>query len=153
MSAHSEGGISDDGFAESRRNARILALQALYEWDAVKHPPLPALQRIADDFPVDAGRKSVLSYASTLVQDVQQDEQRLDLLIQGHATTFPVNQLAGVDRNALRLALTEITRRHAPPMVAVSEAVELAKIYGGEGSGRFVRGVLGGVLAELSPDP
>ena len=140
-------------FAESRRSARAIALQALYEWDAVKHSPDDSLNWIADDFIVDADRESVLSYASTLVEDVQEDEERLDRLIQAHATAYPVSQLAAVDRNAIRLALTEITNERVPVAMAISEAVELARTYGAESSARFVHGVLGGVLAELSPEP
>ena len=145
-------GATEKKFTESRRNARAIALQALFEWDAVKHPPDDSLTWIADDFIVDADRESVLSYASILVEDVQEDEERLDGLIQAHATAYPVSQLAAVDRNAIRLALTEITHQRVPVAMAIDEAVELAKTYGAESSARFVHGVLGGVLAELSPD-
>ena len=140
-------------FAESRRSARVIALQALYEWDAVRHPPADSVGRIADDFLEDAARESVLSYAAVLVADVQQDEARLDGLIQAHAAAYPVGQLAAVDRNALRLALSEITNERVPVAIAIDEAVELARAYGAESSARFVHGVLGGVLAELSPEP
>ena len=140
-------------FTGSRRSARALALQALYEWDAVRHPPADSVGRIADDFLEDAVRESVLSYAAVLVADVQQDEDRLDRLIQAHATAYPVRQLAAVDRNALRLALSEITNERVPVAIAIDEAVELARTYGAESSARFVHGVLGGVLAELSLAP
>ncbi len=140
-------------FTESRRSARALALQALYEWDAVRHPPADSVGRIADDFLEDTVRESVLSYAAMLVADVQQDEDRLDRLIQAHATAYPVRQLAAVDRNALRLALSEITNERVPAAIAIDEAVELARTYGAESSARFVHGVLGGVLAELSLAP
>ena len=140
-------------FAESRRSARAIALQALYEWDAVKHSPADSVGRIADDFIEDAVRKPILAYAAALVADVQQDEARLDGLIQAHATAYPVSQLATVDRNALRLALSEITRERVSPAIAIDEAVELARTYGTESSARFVHGVLGGVLAELSIAP
>lgn len=140
-------------FAESRRSARAIALQALYEWDAVRHPPADSVGRIADDFVEDADRESVLSYAAALVEDVREDEERLDRLIQKHATAYPVSQLAAVDRNALRLALSEITRERVSPAIAIDEAVELARVYGAESSARFVHGVLGGVLAELTNAP
>ncbi len=141
-----------DQFIESRRSARAIALQALYEWDAVRHPPADSVGRIADDFLEDTVRESILSYAAALVADVQQDEASLDGLIQAHATAYPVSQLATVDRNALRLALSEITHGRVPPAIAIDEAVELARTYGAESSARFVHGVLGGVLAELSID-
>ncbi len=140
-------------FIESRRSARAIALQALYEWDAVKHLPADSVGRIADDFIEDADRESVLSYAAALIADVQQDEERLDRLIQEHATAYPVSQLAAVDRNALRLALSEITHERVPAAIAIDEAVELARTYGAESSARFVHGVLGGVLAELTNAP
>ena len=146
-------GAAVDRFVESRRSARAIALQALYEWDAVKHLPADSVARIADDFVQDADRESVLSYAAALVEDVQQDEERLDRLIQQHATAYPVSQLATVDRNAIRLALSEITHERVPAAIAIDEAVELARTYGAESSARFVHGVLGGVLAELSIAP
>lgn len=153
MSPSQANGGGADQFVESRRSARAIALQALYEWDAVRHPPADSVGRIADDFLEDAVRESILSYAAILVTDVQQDEARLDRLIQEHATAYPVSQLATVDRNALRLALSEITHERVPPAIAIDEAVELARTYGAESSARFVHGVLGGVLAELSIAP
>lgn len=153
MSQVSADSTTVDRFAESRRSARAIALQALYEWDAVKHPPADSVGRIADDFLEDTVRDSILSYAAVLVADVQQDEARLDGLIQAHATAYPVSQLATVDRNAIRLALSEITNERVPAAIAIDEAVELARTYGAESSARFVHGVLGGVLAELSIAP
>lgn len=153
MSQASTDSAAVDRFIESRRSARAIALQALYEWDAVKHLPVDSLGWIADDFVQDADRESVLSYAAALVEDVQEDEERLDRLIQEHATAYPVSQLAAVDRNTLRLALSEITRERVPVAIAIDEAVELARTYGAESSARFVHGVLGGVVAELSIDP
>ena len=153
MSQASTNGAAIDRFVESRRSARAIALQALYEWDAVKHPPADSVGRIADDFLEDAVRDSILPYAAALVADVQQDEARLDGLIQAHATAYPVSQLAAVDRNAIRLALSEITNERVPAAIAIDEAVELARTYGAESSARFVHGVLGGVLAELSIAP
>ena len=61
-------------------------------------------------------------------------------------------QLAIIDRNVLRIALSEVIWELAPPKVAINEAVELAKSFGGDGSARFVNGVLGSTLAELRPD-
>ena len=140
-------------FAASRRSARAIALQALYEWDAVRHPPNDTIGRIADEeYSENSSLESIVSYASILVADVQQDEARLDGLIQEHATSYPVSQLAGVDRNAIRLAISEITNERVPAAVAIDEAVELARTYGAESSARFVHGVLGGVLAELLID-
>ncbi len=153
MSPSQTNGAAADQFVESRRSARAIALQALYEWDAVRHPPADSVGRIADDFIEDGVREPILSYAAALVTDVQQDEARLDGLIQAHATAYPVSQLATVDRNALRLALSEITNERVPPAIAIDEAVELARTYGAESSARFVHGVLGGVLAELSIAP
>jgi len=151
--APTDGAAVVDRFVESRRSARAIALQALYEWDAVKHPPADSVGRIADDFIEDAVREPILSYAAVLVADVQHDEASLDRLIQKHATAYPVSQLATVDRNALRLALSEITNERVPAAIAIDEAVELARTYGAESSARFVHGVLGGVLAELSIAP
>ena len=128
-------------------------MQALYEWDAVKHSPADSVGRIAGESVAGAARVKILSYATALVADVQQDEAALDRLIQAHATAYPVSQLASVDRNTLRLALTEITSKRVSAAIAIDEAVELARTYGTESSARFVHGVLGGVLAELAIAP
>ncbi|MBI4328274.1 MAG: transcription antitermination factor NusB [Chloroflexi bacterium] len=135
----------------TRRRARILALQALFEGDASGHLPREALQR---QFASQGdGDEEALAYAQLLVSKVLAEKSRLDGLIQRYASAWPVKQIAAVDRNVLRLALCELLLvLDTPPKVAISEAVEIAKAYGGESSSRFVNGVLGKVFQETFTD-
>jgi N utilization substance protein B len=134
-----------------RRRARRLTLQALYEWDTVEHEPDASLVRLTEEDPKSQTGETV-AYAEKLLELATANRSRLDRIIQTHASAWPVEQMAAVDRNILRMALSEIIWDLAPPKVAINEAVELAKSFGGEGSARFVNGVLGGALAELRPD-
>lgn len=130
--------------ASRRRLARHIALQALYEVDAVAHDPDATVTRWASEH--TAG-DAALAYARQLVTGVLQEREELDTLLQGSAPLFPVPRIAPVDRAVLRLALYELLHVPAiPPKVAINEAVELAKEFGGDNSGRFVNGVLGDVM-------
>lgn len=137
-----------------RRQARIVALQALYEIDCVHHPPGTVLQqRIQENDMPDEGE----AFARLLVLGVLEHQARLDALIATYAPEWPVEQMSIVDRNVLRIALFElIVDGHTPPKVAINEAVELAKLFGSDSSPRFVNGVLGTLfaqhLAETRPD-
>ena len=124
-----------------RRQARILALQALYEIDSTRHPAGTVLdQRLAED-PLSAEGEA---FARELVTGVMKHQARLDELIQHYAPEWPVDQIAVVDRNILRIAVYELLfDSDTPPKVAINEAVELAKMFGSDSSPRFVNGVLG----------
>ena len=132
-----------------RRLARQLALEVLYEWDTVGHDIDVALDRRVQDDQIRTDSE-VFVFAERLAALVVEDAGRLDQLIQSKATSWPLNQIAVIDRNILRLALCEIASHETPAGVAINEAVELAKSFGSESSGRFVNGVLGSVLAELN---
>lgn len=130
-----------------RRRARGLALQALYEVDSVGHPAEKVIARHVDENRtlgpdgVDFLRRSVLG---TL-----QEAAVLDRWIAACAPEWPVEQLAVVDRNILRLALWEIRfAKETPIKVAINEAVELAKRYSSDSAPRFVNGVLGTLADE-----
>jgi N utilization substance protein B len=129
-----------------RRRARALALQALYEVDCVGHTPEYVIGRYLDENPglgedgVDFLRRSV---AGTL-----ESVPTLDAWIAGCAPAWPVDELAVLDRNILRLALWEFrVGQETPVKVAINEAVELAKRYSSDNAPRFINGVLG-TLAE-----
>ena len=128
-----------------RRQARIIALQALYEIDCANHAISEVLgQRVKDGSITDAVRPFVYE----LVTGVIQAQERLDALIQQYAPEWPVDQMAIVDRNVLRIAIYEIMISTATPLrVVINEAVELAKAYGSDTSPRFVNGVLGSLVA------
>jgi N utilization substance protein B len=132
-----------------RRQGRILALQTLYESDMTEHSVAAVLARLRAQ---DATPPDTLAYASELVTGVRANEVRIDAEIERAAPAFPVEQLPAIDRNILRIAIYELLHAlDVPPKAAINEAVEIAKEYGGEGSIRFVNGVLGTVLAQLQP--
>lgn len=134
----------------ARREARIAAFQTLYEMDVAKHPPGAVLDRLAAEkqLPNDA-----IAYARELVVGVVRHKAGLDRQIQHAAPNWPLNQIAAVDRNILRVALWECLyqRSKVPVGVAIDEAVELAKLFGTESSSRFVNGVLGTLVAQEGP--
>ncbi|MHB1296699.1 MAG: transcription antitermination factor NusB [Anaerolineae bacterium] len=129
-----------------RRRARIAALQALFEVDIVHHDPGCSLQERLDESPIpDSG----VAFCRALVQGVMQHREGLDGVIHRIAPEWPIDQMAPIDRNILRLAAFEIMfDASAPPKVAINEAVELAKLFGSDSSGRFVNGVLGTLLSQ-----
>lgn len=127
-----------------RRLARELALKALYEIDLVGHAPATVLH---ERFGAEENLTTrVQSYASKLVNGILVVVDQLDDYIQSHAPEWPLDQVAVVDRNLLRIALYEFTAGRVPVKVAINEAVELAKEYGTDSSPRFVNGVLGALV-------
>ena len=133
--------------ASIRRRARIAALQALYETDCTKHKMETALARLKAE---ETLPQEALSFSEELVKGVFQNKSELDALIKKFAPAFPLEQMPIIDRNILRLAIFEILFNDKTPFkVAINEAIELAKTFGGESSSRLVNGVLGGVVSEL----
>jgi len=128
-----------------RRMARELALQVLYEVDLVGHAPAVVLNERFTTADEVNGRVS--GYARRLVEGVLASTPELDTYIQSHAPEWPLDQVAVVDRNLLRLALYEFTAGRVPVKVAINEAVELAKEFGTDSSPRFVNGVLGALVS------
>lgn len=138
----------------ARRQARILALQALYENDTAHHDAVEVLVRHTEERAVTP---RVSEYARELVDGVQAHLDELDAAIEGVAHEWPLSQMASIDKNILRLAIYEILYNNAvPARGAINEAVELAKRFGGDTSSRFVNGVLGAIAGqsiELPPSP
>ena len=130
-----------------RRRARIVALQALFEADNSNHKPMESLRRIIES---QRTGKGPAAFASELVQGVLTNQKDLDERIAKAAPAWPVDQLSAVDRNILRLAISEMLGDNGTPVRAViNEAVELAKTFGSEKSSSFVNGVLGSIAEEL----
>ena len=128
-----------------RHRARILALKTLFEVDSAHHSPDQILERQSEEAPPPP---EVLEFARELVHGVVENRERLDEVIRKNAPAWPLEQVAVVDRNILRLAIYEIVIDNRVPMrAAINEAVELAKEFGGEASPKFVNGVLGSVAA------
>lgn len=125
----------------------MVALQALFEIDMTNHDPLAVLsERFAERELPPEGE----SFARALVMGTLDHRQAIDALIQRVAPEWPVEQIAGVDRAILRLAVYELVFDHqASPKVIINEAVELAKTFGSDSSRRFVNGALGALVAQL----
>lgn len=124
-----------------RTRARSIALQALYEIDVTGHPAeLVWQERIAEEN-IDA--KSA-EFAHQIVVGVSPLFEILDQFLSDHAPEWPMDQVAIIDRNILRMALWEFAIYGKTPVkVTINEAVELAKLFGSDSSSRFVNGVLG----------
>jgi len=130
-----------------RHKARELALQALYEIDSAGHAITVVLDHRLDDDPLN--NEKAEQFLRDLVSGVLDYQSDLDLLIHELAPEWPVLQMAIVDRNILRLAIYELAaRRDTPLKVAINEAVELAKLYGGDSAARLINGVLGTVASK-----
>ncbi|MFQ5861059.1 MAG: transcription antitermination factor NusB [Dehalococcoidia bacterium] len=130
----------------SRRRARKLAVQALYEAQVAGHSWERSLDRLLEEASVSS---ETASFARELVPGVDMQQPTLDQLITRLAPLWPVEQLAVIDATILRLALFELLfYPTTPPKVVINEAVELAKLYGSENSPKFVNGVLGTFMEE-----
>jgi N utilization substance protein B len=131
---------------KARRRARSLALQALYEIDSVEHPVEEVLQERLEEEPL---QQEAVEFARMLVTGVVEHRAAMDVIIQKLAPEWPLDQMAVIDRNILRLAILEFAiLRSAPVKVAINEAVELAKLFGSDSTPRFVNGVLGTLAAQ-----
>ncbi|GCE47248.1 NusB antitermination factor [Thermosporothrix hazakensis] len=134
-----------------RRQARIVALQTLYEYDTANHDPFEVLQRHAQERNLHT---KVVEYAHELLQGVCDHLAEVDAHIQSAAREWPLQQMARIDKNILRLAIYEILFNNTvPAKAAINEAVELAKIFGSDTSSRFVNGVLGTIFNRAQQQP
>ena len=126
---------------KSRTKARSIALQALYEVDISGHPAAQAIEERLVDEPLD---NSLADFARQIVFGVLPIVEKLDDFIAQHAPEWPMDQVAVIDRNILRIALWEFAVSGVTPIkVAINEAIEMSKIYGSDSTPRFVNGVLG----------
>ncbi len=124
-----------------RRRARIVTLMALYEADSVGHDAQAILERLLRETPLPADAQE---FARHLVKGVLAHQQEIDEVIRRAAPAWPLEQVAIIDRNILRLAVFEtLIDNKVPVRAAINEAVELAKHFGSQASPRFVNGVLG----------
>lgn len=124
-----------------RTKARSVALQVLYEIDLVGHQPGIIWQDRLADLDLD---ERLVDFAHQIIIKIYPIMQELDIIIAEHAPEWPLDQVATIDRNIIRIALWEIAVDGKTPIkVAINEAVELAKLFGSDSSARFVNGVLG----------
>ncbi len=128
-----------------RTRARSLALQALYEIDLTNHLLGTVVENRLNDSPMD---EKLENFVFEIVRGVWPIKDKLDMFIAEHAPEWPLDQVAIIDRNILRIALWEFAVRGDTPIkVAINEAVELAKRYGSDSTPRFVNGVLGSLAS------
>ena len=122
-------------------------MQALFEIDIARHDAEVVLQQRFAVKPLpEAGR----DFARTLVHGILEHQAELDALIRDNAPEWPLDQVAVIDRNILRMAIFEfVVEGNTPVKVAINEAVELAKLFGSDSSGRFVNGVLGAIVSQI----
>ncbi len=131
-----------------RRRARAIALQVLFEVDLVGHNTEEVASRLLEK---EGFSEENASFARQLVNGVISNKETIDLNIRKLASAWPIEQIPVVDRNILRLAISEILLDNKVPVkVAINEAIELAKKFGSDNSPKFVNGVLGSVSALLS---
>jgi len=129
----------------ARREARILALLVLYEADTAQHPAGEVLQRHINEHPEMSDE--IRDYVTQLVSGVMTGMAGLNAILAECAPEFPVDQIAPIDRNIIRIALCEMKQELAPPKVAINEAIEIAKEFGSDSTPRYVNGVLGAATA------
>ncbi len=135
----------------NRHLARTLAMQTLFEWDFRKSAsgaPEALLGHNKQEFAPDFDDHG---FADMLVKGVLKHQSDIDVLITTFAPEWPLQQITVVDRNILRIGIFELkfAKGEVPPKVAINEAIELAKSFGGESSGKFVNGVLGSIFKEM----
>ncbi|MEM7800933.1 MAG: transcription antitermination factor NusB [Chloroflexota bacterium] len=130
----------------TRRRARRITLEVLYEHDLADHPALPTLARRLEEQPMES---MGTEFAEKLIVGILDYRDRMDSIISRFAPEWPLDQMAVIDRNILRIAIYEfLIDGETPVKVAINEAVELAKTYGSDSAPRFVNGVLGALADE-----
>ena len=137
----------------NRHLARSVVLQVLFERDANNGMTLEECNGRLSDYAKEFGaRESDMSFMRELLQRAAAKQKEIDEVIVRAAPEWPLERIAAIDRNILRLGLTELLfadRAQVPAKVAINEAIELAKAFGSASSSRFVNGVLGAVYVEL----
>jgi len=139
----------------SRHLSRSIVMQSLYEWDFYsrnKEPIDKIVERNIKDF--GPGLEDV-DFVWSLTKGVIEHLPQIDKIIEKAAPEWPILQIPLVDRNVLRIGLYELLysdKSEVPPKVAINEAIELAKSFGGESSGKFINGVLGTIYKQMVPE-
>ncbi|MCX6781731.1 MAG: transcription antitermination factor NusB [Candidatus Magasanikbacteria bacterium] len=137
----------------NRHLARSIAMQTMFEWDfrGQDNERLPAiLEHSLAEFGEGLTEKE---FTVNLINGVIANLKKIDKIITEYAPDWPIEQITVVDRNILRLGIYELAfAKEVPPKVAINEAIELAKGFGGPSSGKFVNGVLGAIFKNMAPE-
>jgi len=135
----------------NRHLARTIALQTLFAWDSNGQKDSDIENLIQYNFENFAPNFDDGGFVKDLVHNVKDKISTIDKQIIKYATEWPLDQITTIDRNILRLGIYELMYTATPPRVAINEAIEVAKSFGGDSSGKFVNGVLG-TLYNNNPD-
>lgn len=134
----------------NRHLARTVALQILYQWDFKGMPPgrlFEIAQDVLKEYDSNLENKE---FIFELIEGVQKNLKEIDEMIIKYAPEWPIEKITIIDRNVLRLGMYELKfSKGVPSKVAINEAIELAKAFGSESSGKFVNGVLGAVYKDM----
>lgn len=138
--------------ASNRHTARSVVLQTLFELDSEGVARTRADEILTNNASEFASGTNLFPFMKQLLDTTLAKQTEIDQIIEKAAPEWPLDKIAVTDRNVLRMGLCELLfsdREQVPPKVAINEAIELAKEFGGESSGRFVNGVLGAVYKEM----
>ncbi|MCX6744273.1 MAG: transcription antitermination factor NusB [Candidatus Parcubacteria bacterium] len=134
----------------NRHLSRTIAMQTLYEWDFNDQKQKNLDELLSHNLAEFAPGFNDEGFAQRLVSGVLENHRAIDELIKKYATEWPLEQITIVDRNILRIGVFELKfDPDIPSKVAINEAIEVAKTFGGESSGKFVNGVLGAIYKEM----
>ncbi|MEX0649671.1 MAG: transcription antitermination factor NusB [Candidatus Andersenbacteria bacterium] len=136
----------------NRHLSRSVALQSLFEWDIRGHRSDELKDITTHNIEEFAPGMDDTEFIYDLVFGVKEHQKDIDKLIEVSAPDWPLEQITNVDRNVLRLGIYELKLAKAedvPPKVAINEAIELAKTFGGASSGKFVNGILGTIYKDM----
>ena len=146
--------IQKKHFPYNRSYSRILALQYLYREEFLTSNDklkinLEQAAIILDELKIDGFKSDILNYndldieyANEILNGVQVEKNEIDSLIQNYAPSFPLKQVAIIDKNILRICIYEIKFNELNPSIAMDEAIEIAKVFGSDKSGAFINGVI-----------
>jgi len=133
----------------NRRKARELALNALFQGEMTATSAVENFPLLCENFEIN---KKAIPYGQELVYGITDKWEEINAKIAESAVNWRVSRMSVLDRNIIRLAAYEMMfKEEVPPRVAIDEAIELAKRYGDDGSGRFVNGVLDRIYRESNP--
>lgn len=136
----------------NRHLSRSIVLQSLFEWDFNGRNDVRAEEILSRNIEEFAPGLNDATFMGELLRNVLSKRSELDSVIEKAAPAWPIDRIAPIDRNVLRIGLYELlfgSRDEVPPKVAINEAIELGKTFGGENSGKFINGVLGAVYKEI----
>ena len=136
----------------NRHLSRSIVLQSLFEWDMCGQKTIETEEVLERNIAEFAPGLNDSTFMADLLKNILAKQPELDHIIEKAAPAWPIDRISPIDRNVLRIGLFELLfgdRGEVPPKVAINEAIELAKTFGGDNSGKFVNGVLGAVYKEI----